>query len=116
MNVQTPRIEPIASNIELRHLSVDPPVLAEPCIDCEFCCRLCPTGALDMTAWLEAMEDMTVGAIPKMLDALDKAEQEGRFRRLLPSSEVDTTRTGFRQYRAHPQWILGKGAQKDSSS
>ena len=30
-------------------LSVDPPILAKPCLDCEFCARLCPTGALDMT-------------------------------------------------------------------
>jgi flavodoxin/NAD-dependent dihydropyrimidine dehydrogenase PreA subunit len=93
-------------------LSVDPPVLAKPCIDCEFCARLCPTGALDMTPWLEAMEDMTVGAMPRMLGSLEQAEKGGQFRRLIPLSEIDTTRTGYKQYMVHPQWVLGKGPQK----
>jgi flavodoxin/formate hydrogenlyase subunit 6/NADH:ubiquinone oxidoreductase subunit I len=93
-------------------LSLDPPVLAQPCIDCEFCARLCPTGALDMTPWLEAMEDMTVRNSYRMLDALEQAEKGGRFRRLIPLSEIDTTRTGYKQYTVHPQWIIGKGPQK----
>ena len=97
-------------------LSVDPPILAKPCLDCEFCARLCPTGALDMTTWSEAMEDMTVGFRPMMLDALAEAEKGGRFRRLIPLSEIDTTRTGYKQYTVHPQWILGKGPQKGTGS
>ena len=97
-------------------LSVDPPILAKPCIDCEFCARLCPTGALDMTLFLEAMEDMTVGFRPKMIECLAEAEKGGRFRPLIPLSEVDTTRTGYKEYTAHPQWILGKGPQKGTGS
>ena len=97
-------------------LSVDPPVLAKPCIDCEFCARLCPTGALDMTLFLEAMEDMTVGFRPKMIECLVEAEKGGRFRPLIPLSEVDTTRTGYKQYMVHPQWIIGKGPQKGAGS
>ena len=97
-------------------LSVDPPVLAKPCIDCEFCARLCPTGALDMTLFLEAMEDMTVGFRPKMIECLAEAEKGGRFRPLIPLSEVDTTRTGYKEYTAHPQWIIGKGPQKGTGS
>jgi flavodoxin/NAD-dependent dihydropyrimidine dehydrogenase PreA subunit len=96
-------------------LSLDPPVLADNCIDCEFCARLCPTGALDMLPWLEAMEEMTVSFMPRMLESLEKAETEGQFRRLIPLSEIDTTRTGYRQYTAHPQWILGKGAQRGAN-
>ena len=97
-------------------LSVDPPILAKPCIDCEFCARLCPTGALDMTLFLEAMEDMTVGFRPKMIERLAEAEKGGRFRPLIPLSEVDTTHTGYQQYTVHPQWILGKGPQKGTGS
>jgi ferredoxin len=91
-------------------LSVDPPILAKPCLDCEFCARLCPTGALDMTPWLEAMDDPTI--TQKLLDTLVEAEKEGRFRMLIPLSEIDMTCTGYRQYVVHPQWILGKGPQK----
>jgi len=96
-------------------LSVDPPLIAQPCVDCEFCARLCPTGAIDMLSWLQAIEDMTVGFMGKMMDSLDKAEGEGKFRRLIPMSEIDLSHTGFRQYTKHPQWVLGKGAQKDPS-
>lgn len=96
-------------------LSVDPPVVAQPCVDCEFCARICPTGALDMLSWLQGMEKMTVGFMPKMMESLDKAEAEGTFRRLIPMSEIDLSQTGYRQYTKHPQWILGKGAQKDPS-
>ena len=96
-------------------LSVDPPVVAQPCIDCEFCARLCPTGALDMVTWLQSMEEMTMGFMGKMLESLDRAEAEGRFRRLIPISEIDLSHTGYRQYTKHPQWVLGKGAQKDPS-
>jgi NAD-dependent dihydropyrimidine dehydrogenase PreA subunit len=95
-------------------LSLDPPILAKPCLDCEFCARLCPTGALDMTPWLEAMEDTTI--TQKLLDTLAEAEKGGRFRRLIPLSEIDMTHTGYKQYLVHPQWILGKGPKKGSDS
>lgn len=96
-------------------LSVDPPIIARPCVDCEFCARLCPTGAIDMLSWLEGMEEMTVGFMGKMMESLNKSEAEGKFRRLIPMSEIDLSHTGYRQYTKHPQWILGKGAQKDPS-
>jgi hypothetical protein len=51
-----------------------------------------------------------------MLDTLAEAEKGGRFRPLIPLSEVDTTRTGYKEYTAHPQWILGKGPQKGTGS
>jgi ferredoxin len=95
-------------------LSVDPPILAKPCLDCEFCARLCPTGALDMTTWLEAMDDTTL--TQKLLDTLADAEKGGRFRPLMPLSEIDMTRSGYKQYMVHPQWILGKGPQEGTGS
>jgi len=51
-----------------------------------------------------------------MLDSLAEAEEGGRFRRLIPLSEIDTTRTGYKQYTVHPQWILGKGPHKGTDS
>jgi hypothetical protein len=51
-----------------------------------------------------------------MLDSLAEAEKGGRFRPLIPLSEVDTTRTGYKQYMVHPQWIIGKGPQKGAGS
>ena len=62
------------------------------------------------------MEDMTVRIMPKMLDSLAEAEKGGRFRRLIPLSEIDTTRTGYKQYTVHPHWILGEGSQKGTGS
>ena len=97
-------------------LSVEPPILAEPYIDCEFCARLCPTGALDMTTWSEAMENTTPAFTQRLLDCLAEAEKAGRFRRLIPLSEIDPTRTGYKLYTVHPQWILGEGPQEGTGS
>ena len=45
-------------------------------------------------------------------DLIAEAEKGGRFRRLTPFGEKDATRTGYKQYTVHPQWILGKGPQQ----
>jgi ferredoxin len=91
-------------------LSVEPPVLAKPCLSCEFCARLCPTGALDMDKWLEAM--IAIKPLPSfMLPALEKAEAEGRFRRLTPIEKINLDISGYMLHKKHPQWIIGKGAQ-----
>jgi ferredoxin len=92
-------------------LSVDPPELGQPCLDCEFCARLCPTGALDMDEWVQIIEKMTARFTPMGLEFLEKAEAEGHFRRLLPLEEFDADRPGYTLHTTHPQWIIGKGAQ-----
>ena len=92
-------------------LSVDPPELGQPCLDCEFCARICPTGALDMDEWVQIIEKMTAQFTPHGLQSLEKAEAEGHFRRLLPLDEFDADRPGYKQHTTHPQWIIGKGAQ-----
>ena len=97
-------------------LSLDPPILAKPCLDCEFCARLCPTGALDMTPWLEAMDEMTTRLAHMIPDGVAQAEKGGRFRRLIPLCEVETARTGYKIYTDHPQWILGKGPRRGTGS
>jgi len=63
------------------------------------------------------MEEMTLGFRPKLIEVLAEAQKGGRFRPLIPLSEIDTTRTGYKQYRGvHPQWILGKGPQEGTGS
>ena len=96
-------------------LSVKPPVLAKPCLKCEWCARICPTGALDMDEWVEAMASMTSEGFPfGMLSKLKEAEAEGLFRRLVPVADEYCTNVdnyGYQKHKKHPQWIIGKGAQ-----
>jgi ferredoxin len=93
-------------------LSVTPPVLAKPCLGCEWCARLCPTGALDMDEWIKAMVAMTGNHMPGfMFTILEKAEAEGRFRRLIPVEKLKLDTYGYMLHKKHPQWIIGKGPQ-----
>jgi flavodoxin/NAD-dependent dihydropyrimidine dehydrogenase PreA subunit len=92
--------------------SVNPPVFAKPCLACEFCARICPTGAIDMGDWVKAVADATGKLMPMLLlPALDKAEAEGRFRRFLPKKDINPEVFGYMNHQKHPQWIIGKGAQ-----
>jgi ferredoxin len=93
-------------------LSVDPPVIAKPCLSCEFCAKLCPTGALDMNEWLEAMIAGMGQHFPHIfLPPLEKAEKEKLFRKLVPFEKIDLNVTGYTLHKKHPQWIIGKGRQ-----
>jgi len=67
-----------------------------------------------MSAWVEEMIEGSKKHLPMMLPGLDKAEAEGRFRRLIPIEKIDLNSPGIRQYTEHPQWIIGKGPQKPS--
>ena len=96
-------------------LSIDPPTLGKPCIGCEFCARVCPTGALDMSAWVEEMIEATKKHLPSMLTSLEKAEAEGVFRRLISLDRIDLDDPGIRNFTAHPQWIIGRGPQRPSA-
>ena len=98
-------------------LSVKPPVIAKPCLNCEFCTRVCPTGALDMDEWVETTASMvSKGFSFLMLNSLKKAEAEGLFRRLAEGKNPDEYYSklenyGFKRHKNHPQWIIGKGPQ-----
>jgi flavodoxin/ferredoxin len=98
-------------------LSVNPPVLAQPCLHCEWCGRVCPTGALDMDEWVRDVAVMTSKGFSSIVkDVLTKAEAEGLFRRLEPGQNPDEyygnlDNYGFQKHKKHPQWIIGKGAQ-----
>ena len=93
-------------------LSVNPPVIAQPCLSCEFCARICPTGALDMNEWVREMAEVTGEVIPLIaLPALEKAEAEGIFRRLISVEKLKLNNFGYMLHKNHPQWIIGKGSQ-----
>jgi ferredoxin len=88
-------------------LSVDPPVIAKPCLYCEFCGRVCPTGAIDIDEWIKAVADITWATFP----VYEQAEAEGTFRRLTPKEELDPDVYGYMVHTKHPYWIIGKGPQ-----
>jgi flavodoxin/ferredoxin len=96
-------------------LSVEPPVIAKPCHPCEFCARICPTGAIDISIWLEDLSAVTIKYLYPLhlLPALEKAEAEGRFRRLLPKENITPSldNFGYKLHKKHPQWVIGKGPQ-----
>ena len=73
---------------------------------------MCPTGALDMDEWIESMIAATGKDLPMMMmPALDKAEKEGKFRRLIPVEKLKLDHFGYHEYKKHPRWIIGKGPQ-----
>jgi flavodoxin/ferredoxin len=93
-------------------LSVKPPVIAKPCTGCEFCTKICPTGALDGSAYDEFAGPVAARDIKGflMID-LVKAEAEGRFRRLVPADKVGSGTPIYKSHTKHPYWIIGKGLQ-----
>jgi ferredoxin len=93
-------------------LSFKKPVIAKPCIGCEFCTRLCPTGALDSDEFDRITEKLTVKELTRFyIPYLDKPQKEGKFRPSLPREKWGTGKPIFRSY-VHPQWIIGKGLNK----
>ena len=90
-------------------LSMNPPVLAKPCIICAFCGRVCPTGAIDIQEWEKTLSETTLPLTQNViLPALAKAEAEGHFRRLLPLEKIGENPNYITFYK-HPQWIVDKG-------
>ena len=88
-------------------ISVEPPVIAKPCEYCEFCGRVCPTGAIDIDDWIKAVAKITFPTFP----VYDQAEAKGIFRRLTPKEELKADVYGYMVHTKHPYWIIGKGAQ-----
>jgi flavodoxin/NAD-dependent dihydropyrimidine dehydrogenase PreA subunit len=93
-------------------LSMNPPVIGQPCMYCEFCARVCPTGALDIDEWVKAAAAQAKWQVyPTLLPTLAKAEADGRFRRLVPIEKLKLDTFGYMLHKKHPQWIVGKGLQ-----
>jgi ferredoxin len=93
-------------------LTVEPPVIAKPCYYCEWCARICPSGAIDILDWLKDMSESPGGDASLMKEVvmpkLAQAEAEGRFRRLLPVEEITYTHR-YKLHTKHPYWVIGKG-------
>lgn len=89
-----------------------PPVVAKPCIDCEFCAKICPTGAIDSDTYNEIMEPFIAKEIRGFyMASLGEAEAEGHYRPLVDLDKVGTGTPIYKTHK-HPQWIIGKGLHK----
>jgi len=91
-------------------LSVEPPVLAKPCIDCMFCEAICPSGAIHAQDYLEqAAPEVAKGLKVRGTQALREAEAQGQFRRLFPEDRVGWDTPVFKVHSKRPRWVIGKG-------
>jgi flavodoxin/NAD-dependent dihydropyrimidine dehydrogenase PreA subunit len=95
-------------------LTVKPPVVGKPCIGCEFCCKICPTGAMDGSAYNEFAGPVSAKDIKGfLLTDLVRAEAEGRFRRIVPADKVGTEVPLYLSHTKHPIWVIGKGLRRE---
>jgi ferredoxin len=91
-------------------LTVEPPVLAQPCIDCMFCEAICPSGAINVDEYLEeAAREVSRTLRVHGVQSLAEAEAKGRFRRLFPEDKVGWDTPVYMVHNKHPRWIIGKG-------
>ena len=97
-------------------MTIDPPIIANPCMKCRFCLRICPTGALVslrdkvLHKWpADAMSIRRKLLWEHYLGPLAKAEAEGRLRRLIPVDKIGWDTYIYNVYKKHPYWIIGKG-------
>ena len=91
-------------------LTMQPPVIAKPCINCEYCTEICPTGALDGSDFNDFAAPILARDIKVvLLSDLARAQAEGHFRPLVPADKVGTDLPLYKSHTKHPQWIIGKG-------
>jgi ferredoxin len=95
-------------------LSVSPPTIANPCLDCEWCTHLCPTGALeayDFFEWCEPLFYQHLRLYHTILASNEEAR--GNLRRLVAPKDVgwDTSvgRLILRNVNKHPHYRIGRG-------
>ena len=93
-------------------LTVDPPVIAKPCMHCMFCAKICPTGAMDENFFYNTPAERTIKATPEFyLEQLAIDEAKGRFRRLVPIDKIGWNTPYYVKHNKRPWWIIGKGLQ-----
>jgi ferredoxin len=92
-------------------LSVDPPILAKPCLGCTFCEQICPTGAIEADeSEQERLALFTAEGLKiNGAKAVSEAEAQGHFRRLFPEGKVGWDTPIYKVYNTHPRFIIGKG-------
>jgi flavodoxin/ferredoxin len=91
--------------LKIIDLSQSPPVFPEKCQPCYFCEMICPTGAIEANYQSDA-ELETDRARTMFVEALEKAEVEGRFRRIVPIEEVGWETPYFKVFSKHPRYVI----------
>jgi len=92
-------------------LTVNPPVVGNPCMNCMLCTFVCPTGAMYENEWsVKAYAEHARGEMETFyLPPLDKAEAEGRFRRLVPKDKIGLDTPVYKKYTRRPRFIIKDG-------
>ena len=91
-------------------LTIQPPVIAKPCVCCDLCVKICPTGALDAFDYNEFAAPILARELKRVLMSdLARAAAEGHYRPLVQLDRVGTGLPLYKSYTRHPQWIIGKG-------
>lgn len=91
-------------------LSVDPPVMGDPCFHCMICAKLCPTGSLSPEFFYTTPGEKTVKYVPEFyLEQLEDDETSGFFRRKVALDEIGWTTPYYMEYDRHPWFVPGKG-------
>lgn len=84
--------------------SVSPPVFRDSCVPCWFCEQICPEGAIEIN-W-EPFARLHDKYIRNYLNKrLEKAEAQGRFRRLVPLEDIGWN-THWYQASGHPRYVI----------
>ena len=94
------------------NLDASPPVFAETCRPCYFCEMICPVGAIEADYELLTRDRMW-RAENVYKQALEKAEAEGRFRRLTPIEKVGWITPYYQVYNKHPRYVIPKDDSTD---
>lgn len=91
--------------LKIIDLSQSPPVFPEKCRPCYFCEMICPTGAIE--ADYESYNGLVADHVRTLsIDAMNKAEAEGRFRRLISFEKVGWDTPLYKLYRMHPRYVI----------
>jgi ferredoxin len=94
-------------------LSVDPPIVAKPCLSCQFCEQICPTGAIDADLEKQkALHRHISDTLQRVgLAHLKNATAAGKFRSLIPDEKVDWETPVYEAFPEHPRFVIGRGRQ-----
>jgi ferredoxin len=94
--------------MKIINLSTNPPIYPRKgCQTCYFCEYICPTGAVELDYTARTAFDMEAARGP-FSEAMDKAEAEGRFRRLVPVEDVGWN-TPYHEYNnTHPRYVMSE--------
>lgn len=92
-------------------LSMSPPVIAHKCQPhCTFCTLVCPTGAIEIDDFVaEQAPAYRRTTNEYALPILQRAEEAGHFRRIIPVDEIGWDSFFFEVHSGHPKFIKGRG-------